>query len=105
MKKYLVTYSPQAKKDISSIYTYIAFKLNEKGIAANQIRRIKDAVKGLEYFPSKYESFESTFFKGGNIRKMPVDNYLAIFLVDEQFQAVTILRIVYGGTDLSQMNR
>ncbi len=36
---------------------------------------------------------------------MPVDNYLAIFLVDEQFQAVTILRIVYGGTDLSQMNR
>ena len=51
MKKYLVTYSPQARKDISSIYTYIAFKLNEKGIAANQIRRIKAAVKGLEYFP------------------------------------------------------
>ncbi len=104
MRTYVVMYSPEARLDIKDIYAYIAYKLQEKIVAEKQVRRIRNAIKDLDYFPLKYEVFKGRSNDDRNIHKMPVDNYTVFYSVDESMGSVIILRIVYGGIDLNNMS-
>lgn len=69
MRTYVVMYSPEARLDIKDIYAYIAYKLQEKIVAEKQVRRIRNAIKDLDYFPLKYEVFKGQSNDDRNIHK------------------------------------
>lgn len=56
MDKYRVSYSEDAVQDLRDIYEYIAFELNEPGIAIAQARRIRDSIRRLDIFSSSKQS-------------------------------------------------
>ena len=81
---------------------YIAYNLGSRDNAEGQINRIRDAIKKLNKFPKKnplvpYEPWSSL-----GMRRMNVDNYAVLYLVDEDRERVEIVRIPFGAMDLEK---
>jgi toxin ParE1/3/4 len=102
---YEVIYSPMAKDDLKSIYSYIAVDLKEKGTATKQVNRIRKSIRELDSMPARFVSVDWEPWASMGIRKMPVNNYVVFYLIDDPKQAVNIVRIFYGGRDVESIVR
>ena len=50
--------------------------------------------------------YELEPWKSRGLRVAPVDNYLVLYIPDDDTQVVTIIRVLYGGRDVNtQLNR
>lgn len=56
--KYSIVYSPEAKNDLGSIYSYIAFDLKVPDTAEGQINRIRKEIRALDFMPLRYASVD-----------------------------------------------
>ena len=56
-------------------------------------------INSLEYYPYRYEVINSRYEKYKDIRKLVIDNYVALYGVNEDKKEVNILRILYAGSD------
>lgn len=81
--KWTVSYSRDAKEDIRSIYSYIAFELLAPDTAANQYRRIAAAILKLEEMPMRFPLYKDEPWHSLGMRWFPVDNYLVFYFTDE----------------------
>ncbi|HUA99463.1 MAG TPA: type II toxin-antitoxin system RelE/ParE family toxin [Terracidiphilus sp.] len=92
MKKYEVLFRPRARKDLISLYRYIAKQAGPK-IAANYIVRIEKACLSLMAVPLRGTAIAS---KMSGLRTMGFERRATVlFRVGED--SVEILRIYYGG--------
>ena len=103
MSEYRVEYSGEALDDLRSIYDYIVFELLAQHYAQNQVRRIRDAIRGLEVFPRKHPIVEWEPWKSNDVHKMPVDHYVVYYIVNDQELSVSVIRIFYGGRDIERI--
>ncbi len=103
MNLYRVEYSQEALVDIKSIYTYISQILHAPLTARRQVNRIRKEIRDLEAFPTRYVLVEWEPWASMKMHRLPVDNYVVFYLVDEQAMAVKIVRIVYGGRNLEDL--
>lgn len=103
MNLYRVEYSQEALVDIKSIYTYISQILHAPLTARRQVNRIRKEIWDLEAFPTRYMLVEWEPWASMKMHRLPVDNYVVFYLVDEQAMAVKIVRIVYGGRNLEDL--
>lgn len=103
MNLYRVEYSQEALVDIKSIYTYISQILHAPLTARRQVNRIRKEIRDLEAFPTKYVLVEWEPWASMKMHRLPIDNYIVFYFVDEQAMAVKIVRIVYGGRDLEDL--
>ena len=53
-ESYTVVLSPQAIEDLRSIYSYIAYELQVPNIAQEQINRIRNGIRALDFLPFRY---------------------------------------------------
>ncbi len=100
MSLYAVYYSDTAYEDLRSIHHYIMDELQAPMAAQNQIRRIRDAAQKLESFPQKHELIPWASGALRGLRKLPIDNYVIFYLIEEANASVQIIRIIYGGRNL-----
>lgn len=98
---YTVWYSPAVKRDLKSIYTYIAYNLQAKDTARRQVDRIRKEIRSLSDLPERYVPVDWVPWHEMGMRKMPVDNYLVYYLVHHETGEVEIVRIFYGGRDIA----
>lgn len=103
MNLYRVEYSHEALVDIKSIYTYISQILHAPLTARRQVNRIRKEIRDLEAFPTRYVLVEWEPWASMKMHRLPIDNYVVFYLVDEQAMAVKIVRIVYGGRNLEDL--
>lgn len=103
MNLYRVEYSQEALVDIKSIYTYISQILHAPLTAIRQVNRIRKEIRDLEAFPTRYVLVEWEPWASMKMHRLPIDNYVVFYLVDEQAMAVKIVRIVYGGRNLEDL--
>lgn len=103
MNLYRVEYSQEALVDIKSIYTYISQILHAPLTARRQVNRIRKEIRDLEAFPTRYVLVEWEPWESMKMHRLPIDNYVVFYLVDEQAMAVKIARIVYGGRNLEDL--
>ena len=103
MNLYRVEYSQEALVDIKSIYTYISQILHAPLTARRQVNRIRKEIRDLEAFPTRYVLVEWEPWACMKMHRLPIDNYVVFYLVDEQAMAVKIVRIVYGGRNLEDL--
>ena len=97
---YNIVYSAQAKRDLRSIYEYIAFKLLAPETAGKQARRIMNEVLNLNEMPMRYKLYDEEPWSSYGLRVFPIGSYLVFYLVIEQLNVVNIVRIMYGGRDI-----
>ena len=103
MNFYQINYSPAALDDLRSIFNYIALELTAPDTAKNQIDRIRKAVKSLSSFPKKNVTVDWEPRTSMGMRKLPVNNYVIFYTIDEENSSVDIIRLFYGGRNIQEI--
>ena len=85
---------------MDSIFEYIATEKQAPENAEGQIERIKVAILGLAVFPQAHQERNEGRYAGKGYRQLLMDNYIAIFRIDEVSKAVTVVTIQYQGRNL-----
>ena len=100
MDKYEVMLYPRAYRDIDEIYAYIALEKLAPENAQGQTDRIWDAIESLETFPQSHQDRMVGRYAGKGYKQMLIDNYIAIFKIDEATKTVYVVTVQYQGRDL-----
>ena len=97
MDKYEVMLYPRAYRDIHDIYAYIALERLSPETAKEQTDRIWQAIKKLELFPKSHQDRLVGRYAGKEYKQLIIDNYIAIFKVDENKKKVFVLNSAISG--------
>ncbi len=97
MNKYKVKLNPRAIRELNSIYEYIANEKLASENAKGQVDRIKKAVLNLDTFPQSHQERNEGRYAGKGYRQLLIDNYIAIFRIDETNKTVYVITIQYQG--------
>ncbi len=100
MDKYKVKANPRAIRELDSIYEYIANEKLAPENAQGQVDRIKKAILGLDTFPESHQERNEGRYAGKSYRQLLIDNYIAIFRIDEPHKTVYVVTIQYQGQNL-----
>ena len=100
MRDYYVCYSDEAKDDLRNIFLYIAYELGSRDNAEGQVNRIRECIRSLERFPKRNPPVPYEPWASLGMRRLNVDTYVVLYLVDEDRGRVEIVRIPYGASDL-----
>ncbi|MCD8010865.1 MAG: type II toxin-antitoxin system RelE/ParE family toxin [Lachnospiraceae bacterium] len=95
MDKYQVKINPRAIRELDQIYEYIALEKLSPENAKDQTDRIKSAILGLNTFPQAHQEQQEGRYAGKGYRQLLIDNYIAIFRIDEKRKIVTVITIQY----------
>lgn len=97
MGKYKVFLYPRAYRDIDDIYAYIALQKLSPENAKRQTDRIWEALQTLDTFPAAHQDRLEGRFAGRGYKQIIIDNYIAIFRIDEKQKNVYVITIQYHG--------
>ena len=100
MAKYEVLLYPKAYRDIEEIYTYIALEKLEPSVAKGLTDRIWDAINSLELYPYSHQDRQTGRYANKGYKQLIIDNYIAIFRIDEDNKQVFVITVQYGGRNL-----
>lgn len=96
---YKVQVSESADRDLDDILTYIADKLANSKAAIDFADALDEKYGELEDHPLLFELSRNIYLAQKGYRRFVVGNYVALYLVNEERQEVTIARIFYGRRD------
>ena len=97
MDKYHVRLYPRAFRDIENIYRYIMSEKLSPENAKKQTDRIIAAIESLEIFPESHQERLEGRFIGKGYRQLLIDNYLAIYKIDDKNKIDYIITVQYQG--------
>lgn len=100
MEKYKVKLSPRAFRDIDDIFAYIALEKLSLENAKGQTDRIWTALKKLDTFPQSHQERAEGRYLGKGYRQLLIDNYIAIFRIDEFNKVVHVVTVQYQGRNI-----
>ena len=100
MEKYKVRLNPKAYTDIDRIFFYIALEKQSPDNARGQTERIWKALKTLETFPQSPQERNEGRYAGKGYRQLLIDNYIAIFKIDETNKIVRVVTVQYQGRNM-----
>lgn len=91
--------TPNAIRELDNIYDYIANEKLDYINAKKQVDRIKKAILNLDTFPQSHQERNEGRYAKKGYRQLLIDNYLAVFKIDETQKIVIVLTIQYQGRD------
>lgn len=94
--KYKVVIEETAESDLIGILSYIRDTLLEPETALKIYRSIKKEILTLEGMPFRYAVVNEEPYSTLGVRRIPVGNYSAFYIVDEKQHTVHIFRILYN---------
>ncbi|MCM1424437.1 MAG: type II toxin-antitoxin system RelE/ParE family toxin [bacterium] len=100
MDKYKIKFNPKAIRELDSIYGYIASEKLAPENAKGQVERIEKAVLGLDTFPQSHQERNEGRYAGKGYRQLLIDNYIAVFRIDEAHKTVYVVTIQYQGRNI-----
>lgn len=95
LNKYDVRLYKRAFKDLDSIYYYIAYNKLSPENAKGQVNRIKKAILDLDTFPQSHQDRLIGRYADKGYKQLLIDNYIAIFKIDENNKIVWVVTIQY----------
>ncbi len=99
MKRYTVEITRSATEDLRGIFRYIRDAFSAPDTALEQFGRIGAGISGLAHSPERFALLPKELFPNMNIRRMPIDNYLVFYSVDQEALRVNVLRVLYTRRD------
>ena len=107
-KTYIVKITTQAEEQLHEITKYISFELRAPKAALHLLDIIEHSISSLSKLPQRIALTEEEPWHTYGVHKMPVNNFLVYFWVDEENSKVQVTAIVYNRRDqlkhLSQMD-
>ncbi len=96
---YKLTVSPAARDDLDGIFEYIAKKLYAPSAAQNLIGKLEKAFLSLRDAPYRCELSRNALLADKGYRKLVVNHYIALYLVDDTAKRIIVARVFYGAMD------
>ncbi|MEE1025835.1 MAG: type II toxin-antitoxin system RelE/ParE family toxin [Acutalibacteraceae bacterium] len=96
MTEYKIVIEQTAENDLLGILSYISDTLHEPSIAMNIYGLIKKEILNLNRIPFRFEVVNEEPYRSMGVRRIPVENYTAFYIVDENEKTVHIFRIIYN---------
>ena len=100
MDKYKVRLNQQAFREINDIFAYIALEKLLPENAKGQTDRIWEALKKLEICPQSHQERTEGKYAGKGYRQLLIDNYIAIFRIDESNKTVYVVTVQYQARNI-----
>lgn len=100
MVKYHIKLYPRAYRDMEEIYRYIAIEKQVPENAKAQTDRIWKAIKNLEIFPDSHQDRLEGKYAGKGYKQLLIDNYIAIYKIDETEKTVYVITVQYQGRNM-----
>jgi len=98
-KKYKLKITQLAQEDLDEIFLYISENLHAPMAANNLMDEIENSIKSLCLFPYKSPLSIDIMLIQKGYRKLIIENYIALYLIDEDNKQIIIARIFYGAMD------
>lgn len=99
MVKYHIKLYPRAYRDMEEIYRYIAIEKQVPENAKAQTDRIWRAIKTGD-FPGSHQDRLEGKYAGKGYKQLLVDNYMAIYKIDETEKTVYVITVQYQGRNM-----
>ena len=99
---YTVNLSEQADKDLRRIFEYIAFELCSVDNAKKQLNHLEEKILSLNTIPERYQKYKKDPWKSRGLRVLPVDNYVILYITNNDKKIVTVLRIMYSKRNIDK---
>ena len=93
---YSIHITNKGEQDIIEAADYIEFTLLNPAAADSLLDAIEEEVGKLIFMPEKHQIIDDPVLKKWEIRMIPVKNYLAFYVIDENSHTVHIVRFLYG---------
>ena len=100
MVKYKVKLNARAFRDIDDIFAYIALEKLSPENAKGQTDRIWAALKKIRHFSTIPPERTEGRYAGKGYRQLLIDNYIAIFKIDEANKTVHVVTVQYQGRNI-----
>ena len=97
--EYKVKFTPAAYEDMDGIYDYIYSEFCDPAAAENIINEIETKVKRLADMPYSCPLVDDDLLKARGYRKLVINNFIALYIVSENINLVSIMRVVYGASN------
>lgn len=97
-----IAYTVKARQDLRDIYEYIANELLAPETARRMTERIMRDIRTLESMPERNALYKKEPWRSEGLRFLPVKNDLVFYLINGATDTVFIVRIMYGGRDISR---
>ena len=99
LDKYKVKINPKAAGDIDHIYEYLAEDRLAPESAKRQAERLKTAILKLDTFPQSHQRRLEGRYAEKGYRQLIIDNYIAVFRIDEDTKTGTVVTVQYHRRD------
>ena len=96
MLEYKVMLETIASADLLGVLDYIEGVLKEPETALRFFSAIEEKVLSLNTLPHRHGIVQDEPYKSIGVRWIPVENYLAFYVIDEESVTVRVLRILYS---------
>ena len=96
---YKIIVTDSAENDIASIINYIVNELCNNSAALSLISSIEEKYEYLSKNPYAYEKSRNATLRYRGYRRIAIDNYILLHLVDADNHIITIARVFYGKQD------
>lgn len=107
-KTYVVKITSQAEAQIQEIIHYITYELKAPDAALHLLDTLEDSFTSLAHFPQRAALIDEEPWRTKRIHRLPVQNFLVYFWIDEDNIKVQVIAVIYEKRDqlrqLSQMN-
>ena len=100
MDKYKIKLNARAFKDIDGIFAYIALEKQSPEYAQGQTDRIWKALKTLDTYPQSHQERNEGRYAGKGYHQLLIDNYIAIFKINETKKTVNVITVQFQGRNL-----
>jgi len=87
---------PRAALDLENVYAYIFYELEAPAAAHSLMQKIENSFMRLQDWPKSCPMCQDDILHQKGYRKLLVDNYIALYTVDNTAKTVTIIRVVHG---------
>ena len=86
----------KAEDDLNSAADYIEFTLLNPQAADKLLDKANEEINKLSYMPQSHRLVDDPVLKVWGIRYILINNYMALFIINEALKAVYIVRFLYG---------
>ena len=93
---YNIHITNKGEQDIIEAADHIEFTLLNPAAADSLLDTIEEEIGNLSFMPEKHQIIDDPVLKEWKIRMIPVKNYLAFYVIDENSHTVHIVRFLYG---------
>lgn len=92
---YQIHITSNAKRDIMAAADYLEYSLKNKDAAEHLLDETTKQINSLTHLPERFCLVEDSVLANWGIRFIPINNYLAFYILNKEQHLVIVVRFLY----------